>query len=79
VDVATQEQLVSLIDDEIAEIARCDPARPDALNALLDLRLRVSETAAFEWIEREVRDHAHKRGSSLVSLMRRSVIDPTEH
>ena len=70
-DVATQEQLVSLIDDEIAEIARCDPARPDALDALLDLRLRVLETAAFEWIAREVRDQAHKRGSSLVSLMRR--------
>jgi len=71
VDVATQERLVSLIDDEIAEIARCEPARPDALDALLDLRLRVSQTAAFEWIEREVRDHAHKRASSLVSLKRR--------
>jgi hypothetical protein len=71
VDVATQERLVSLIDDEIAEIARCEPARPDALDALLDLRLRVLETAAFEWIERAVRDHAHKRASSLVSLKRR--------
>ena len=62
VNVATQEQFVSLIDDEIVEIARCVPARPDALDALLDLRLRVLETAAFEWIEREVSDHARRRG-----------------
>jgi hypothetical protein len=61
VNVATQQQLVALIDDEIAELARCMPARPDALDALLDLRLRVVETAAFEWIEREVGDHARRR------------------
>ena len=69
--MATQEQLVSLIDREIAEIARCEPHRADALDALLDLRLRVLETAAFEWIEREVSNHARRRGSSRASLMRR--------
>jgi hypothetical protein len=71
VDVTTQEQLVSLIDNEIAEVARCEPPRPDALDALLDLRLRVLETAAFEWIEREVSEHARRRGTSRAPLMRR--------
>jgi len=74
--MAMQEQLVSLIDGEIAEIARCEPARTDALDALLDLRLRVLETAAFEWIEREVADHARRRGNSRASLMRRHGSDP---
>ena len=62
-DVATEERLVSIIDHELAEIARCEPARADALDALLDLRLRVLQTAAFEWIEHEVSNHARKRAA----------------
>ena len=70
-DVATEQRLVSLIDKEIAEIARNDPRRADALDALLDLRMRVLETAAFEWIAQDVSDHGHRRSGSLASLMRR--------
>ena len=66
-----QERLVSLIDHEMAEIARNEPRRADALDALLDLRMRVLETAAFEWIAQDVSDHAHRRSGSLTSLMRR--------
>ena len=70
-DVATAQRIVSLIDDEFAEIARCEPPRLDALDALLDLRLHVLETAAFECIEQEVREHARRRSSSRASPMRR--------
>jgi hypothetical protein len=59
-----------LIDKEIAAIARNEPRRADALDALLDLRMRVLETAAFEWIAQDV-SHAHRRSGSLASLMRR--------
>ena len=72
--MATEERLVAIIDHEIAEVARPEPTRADALDALLDLRLRILETAAFECIECEVNDdHAARgrRSGALVSLMRR--------
>jgi hypothetical protein len=56
VDAVAEERLVAIIDAEIAEVVGRGPVPLAVLDALLDLRLRVVETVAFEWIEREVHD-----------------------
>ena len=55
------ERLVAIIDEQIEEIGRRGPAPDAALDALLDLRLRVVEATAFEWIEREVHGKPTRR------------------